>query len=69
MKKNMQDIETLRKQLRPLNGKDYGAYQSLFGNYDYKTFKLFIHQIPKDPYAPHMPAFIWFKFNTKIRLL
>ena len=48
----MQDIESLRKKLRPIKGKDYGAYQTIVGNYDYKTFKLFIHQIPKDPYAP-----------------
>ena len=52
VKNNMQDIESLRKKLRPINGKDYGAYQTIVGNYDYKTFKLLILQIPKDPYAP-----------------
>ncbi len=49
---DMQDVKTIEQKLRPINGKDYGAYQTLVGNYDYKTFKLFIHQIPKDPYAP-----------------
>jgi predicted ABC-class ATPase len=48
----MKDRETLRNILRPLNGKDYGAYQGLVGQYDYDFFKLFIDQIPKDPYAP-----------------
>jgi predicted ABC-class ATPase len=48
----MKDIETLRNKLRPIDRKDYGAYQALVGRYDYKTFKLLIHQIPKDPYAP-----------------
>ncbi len=52
VKNNMQDIESLREKLRPINGKDYGAYQTIVGNYDYKTFKLLILQIPKDPYAP-----------------
>ena len=49
---DMQDVKTIEQKLRPINWKDYGAYQTLVGNYDYKTFKLFIHQIPKDPYAP-----------------
>lgn len=38
--------------LDSIDGKDYGAYQSLKGEYDYSNFKLIIHQIPKDPYAP-----------------
>jgi len=48
----MQDLITLREKLKQINGKDYGAYQTIVGNYDYVTFKFFIHQIPKDPYAP-----------------
>ena len=35
-----------------IDGKDYGAYQSLKGEYRYKDFSLYIDQIPKDPYAP-----------------
>jgi predicted ABC-class ATPase len=45
-------VEVLRGQLRGLNGKDYGAYQSLLGSYRYPTFELHVDQIPKDPYAP-----------------
>jgi predicted ABC-class ATPase len=48
----MRPIESLRMQLRGLDGKDYGACQSLLGSYSYPTFDLYIDQIPKDPYAP-----------------
>ena len=48
----MRPIESLRGQLRGLDGRDYGAYQSLLGSYSYPTFELHIDQIPKDPYAP-----------------
>ncbi|MEJ2239277.1 MAG: ABC-ATPase domain-containing protein [Gemmatimonadales bacterium] len=48
----MRPIESLRMQLRSLEGKDYGAYQSLLGSYEYPSFELHIDQIPKDPYAP-----------------
>ncbi len=48
----MQSIESLRMRLKGLDSRDYGAYQSLLGVYDYRDFKLFIDQIPKDPYAP-----------------
>jgi predicted ABC-class ATPase len=45
-------IESLRSQIHGLNGKDYGAYQSLVGMYRYSDFELLIDQIPKDPFAP-----------------
>ena len=39
--------------IRSLNGRDYGACQDLLGEYDFQNkFKLIIHKIPKDPYAP-----------------
>jgi predicted ABC-class ATPase len=42
----------LRSKLELIDGKDYAAYQSLLGEYDFSKYKLIIHQIPKDPYAP-----------------
>jgi predicted ABC-class ATPase len=48
----MQNLAGLRQKVSALNGKDYGAYQSLLGEYDFNTFKLIIQQIPKDPFAP-----------------
>lgn len=42
----------LMSKLESIDGKDYGAYQSLKGEYDFSKYKLIIHQIPKDPYAP-----------------
>lgn len=44
--------ETLRQKIRFLDRKDYGAYQSLLGEYSYPDFELFIDRIQKDPYAP-----------------
>ncbi len=44
---------TLQNRLKTIHGKDYGRYQSLLGDYDFSdTFRLDIHQIPKDPFAP-----------------
>jgi predicted ABC-class ATPase len=48
----MRPIQTLKKHLEGLDGKDYGTYQSLIGSYSYPQFDLLIDQIPKDPYAP-----------------
>lgn len=48
----MQTLKVLKYKLESIHGKDYGAYQSLKGEYDYSQFKLAIDQIPKDPYAP-----------------
>ena len=42
----------LISKLGSIDGKDYGAYQSLIGEYDFSKYKLIVHQIPKDPYAP-----------------
>ena len=42
----------LKKKLAEIDEKDYGAYQSLLGSYDFDLFELIIQQIPKDPYAP-----------------
>ncbi len=44
--------DTLKQRLRFVDGKDYGAYQSLMGEYHYPDFKLYIDRIQKDPYAP-----------------
>ena len=48
----MRPIESIRPRLAGLDGKDYGAYQSLKGAYLYPDFELHIDRIPKDPYAP-----------------
>ena len=48
----MDSIHILKKKIESINEKDYGAYQSLKGEYDYPRFKLLVEQIPKDPYAP-----------------
>ena len=48
----MLDSNVLKKKLAPIDGKDYGGYQSLIGEYGFSRYKLIIHQIPKDPYAP-----------------
>jgi len=48
----MNPFESLRKKINPIDGKDYGAYQSIKGAYEHPDFDLFIDQIPKDPYAP-----------------
>ncbi|MBN1532716.1 MAG: ABC-ATPase domain-containing protein [Spirochaetes bacterium] len=48
----MNTIEVLRRRIESINERDYGAYQSLKGDYRFPAFTLFIDQIPKDPYAP-----------------
>ncbi|MFQ6608401.1 MAG: ABC-ATPase domain-containing protein, partial [Fidelibacterota bacterium] len=48
----MLNSDFLIRKLESINGKDYGGYQSLRGEYDFSTYKLIIRQIPKDPYAP-----------------
>ncbi len=48
----MLDSDILKNKLPSLEGKDYGGYQSLKGEYDFSDYKLLIRQIPKDPYAP-----------------
>jgi predicted ABC-class ATPase len=45
-------VDSLRPQLRGLDGKDYAAYQSLKGSYSSNRFQLHLDQVPKDPYAP-----------------
>ena len=45
--------QTLKEKIESLNGRDYGACQSLIGQYEFpKKIRLIIHRIPKDPYAP-----------------
>ncbi|MCK5001927.1 MAG: ABC-ATPase domain-containing protein, partial [Gammaproteobacteria bacterium] len=44
--------DQLQEKITLLDGEDYGAFQSLIGNYDFEHFVLIIEQIPKDPYAP-----------------
>jgi predicted ABC-class ATPase len=48
----MLDTNSLQKKLESIDGQDYGAYQSILGEYDFTAFRLLINQIPKDPYAP-----------------
>ena len=48
----MLNFDILKRKLASINGQDYGAYQSLIGEYDFISFRLVIDQIPKDPYAP-----------------
>lgn len=48
----IKDMEIIRKILKSIDRKGYGAYQDLIGVYEFKEFKLLIDQIPKDPYAP-----------------
>lgn len=48
----MRPAGALLEQLRRLDGKDYGAYQSLQGEYAFPDFQLYITRIPKDPFAP-----------------
>ncbi len=45
-------IDILKRKLESIDGKDYGAYQSLIGEYNFSDFTLIVGQIPKDPYAP-----------------
>lgn len=44
----MRPIESLRPQLQGLDGRDFGAYQSILGSYAYGRFQLDIVNIPKD---------------------
>lgn len=48
----MDFLDRLKKMMMRIDKQDYGAYQSMLGAYDYPKFKLYIDQIPKDPYAP-----------------
>lgn len=48
----MLDSHVLKNKLSAIDGQDYGSYQSLKGEYDFKTFQIVFEQIPKDPYAP-----------------
>ena len=48
----MRHAKELRKLVESLDGKDYGAYQSLKGSWGFGRFTLYIDKIPKDPYAP-----------------
>ena len=49
----MLDDNILINKIRFLDGRDYGACQDLIGEYVFKNkFKLIIHKIPKDPFAP-----------------
>ena len=48
----MVNVDILKRKLESIDGEDYGAYQSLLGEYDFTRYKLIVGQIPKDPYAP-----------------
>lgn len=42
----------LIERLHDLDGRNYGAYKSVIGDYDYGDFKLHVDRIQSDPYAP-----------------
>lgn len=44
--------DIIKRKLESIDTRDYGAYQSLVGDYVYPGFCLSIVRIPKDPYAP-----------------
>lgn len=48
----MHSFESLKPKLAAIDGKDYAAYQSLTGAWQFSAFELLIDKIPKDPYAP-----------------
>lgn len=48
----MIDKNTLKKILTSIDNQDYVNYQEVLGSYDFSFFKLIVHQIPKDPFAP-----------------
>ena len=48
----MPDKNNLKETLDSIHNQDYVNYQSLLGDYDFSLFRLIIHQIPKDPFAP-----------------
>lgn len=48
----MSHPEKLRQHLASIDGRDYAAYQSIKGSYDFGLFRLIVQKIPKDPYAP-----------------
>ena len=48
----MKSCESLKEQIRALDGQDYTAYQSLRGGWAFPHFELVMQRIPKDPYAP-----------------
>jgi len=48
----IQKKDALKGKLEAINAKDYGACQSLRGEYDFSDYTLKIQKVPKDPYAP-----------------
>lgn len=44
-------MENLRKLLLRLDGKSYGAYKSIKGTFNFKTYRLTIHHVQGDPFA------------------
>jgi predicted ABC-class ATPase len=48
----MQSSQSLQRKIRSIDGKGYGSYRSLNGEYAYPDFELLITHVPKDPYAP-----------------
>jgi len=44
--------DALRQQLQSIDGRDYGAYQSLLGPIAVGDLVLDVDRVPKDPYAP-----------------
>ncbi len=48
----MRSPDAVRQQLRSIDGRDYGAYQSLRGPIRVGDLVLDVDRVPKDPYAP-----------------
>ena len=61
----MQSVDTLKRKIESINERDYGAYQSLLGEYNFQKFRLVIHQAPKDPYAPPHTGVYRIRVNRK----
>ena len=47
----MADAQTLERTLRAIDRRGYKSYQSIRGDYDYPTFRLFIDHVQVDPFA------------------
>lgn len=48
----MRSPDDVRRQLRSIDGRDYGAYRSLRGSIDVSDLLLDVDVVPRDPYAP-----------------
>ena len=45
-------MERLRRTLRRIDGRGYGAYRDIEGEFDFQWFKLVVRHVQSDPFAP-----------------